>query len=140
MNRRNIREHVFRMVFQKDFYEEAQLPEQLSLYLDDIEAEKAEKDYLMERTLKVIDLLDNIDREIDLASDSWRIKRIGKADLAILRLAVFEIKYDNNIPVSVAINEAVELAKKYGGERSYGFINGILAKLVREYQNEESKG
>lgn len=140
MNRRNIREHVFRMVFQKEFYEESQLPEQLSLYLDDIEAEQEEKDYLMERTLQVVDLLDNIDQEIDLASDSWRVGRIGKADLAILRLAVFEIKYDDNIPVSVAINEAVELAKKYGGERSYGFINGVLAKLVREYQKEESKG
>lgn len=133
MNRRNIREHVFRMVFEKDFYERAELPQQLLLYLEDVEAMPEEKDYLMERALQVVDLSDQIDREIDEISESWRIGRIGKADLAILRLAVYELKHDDSIPVSVAINEAVELAKKYGGERSYGFINGILARMVKEH-------
>ena len=133
MNRRNIREHVFRMVFEKDFYERAELPKQLLLYLEDVEAVQEEKDYLMERALQVVDLSEQIDAEIDEISESWRISRIGKADLAILRLAVYEIRHDDKIPVSVAINEAVELAKKYGGERSYGFINGILAKMVKDH-------
>lgn len=139
MNRRNIREHVFRMVFEKDFYERAELPGQLLLYLDDVEALQEEKDYLMERALQVVDLADEIDQEIDETSESWRISRIGKVDLAILRLAVYEIRHDEAIPVSVAINEAVELAKKYGGDRSYGFINGILAKMVREHPELSDK-
>lgn len=121
------------MVFEKDFYNREELPKQLLLYLEDVEATPKEKDYLMERTLHIVDLADQIDREIDEISKGWRIGRIGKADLAILRLAVYEMKYDDTIPMSVAINEAVELAKKYGGERSSSFINGILAKMVKEY-------
>jgi N utilization substance protein B len=132
MNRRNIREHVFRMVFQKDFYDRAELPNQLLLYLEELEAPQEEKDYLIERALKVVDLSDEIDQEIDRVSERWRVGRIGKTDLAILRLAVYEMNHDEDVPAGVAINEAVELAKKYGGDQSYGFVNGILAKLVRE--------
>jgi N utilization substance protein B len=132
MNRRNIREHVFCMVFQKDFYDRAELPNQLLLYLEEVDATQEEKDYLIERALKVVDLSDEIDQEIDQASERWRVGRIGKTDLAILRLAVYEMNHDEDVPASVAINEAVELAKKYGGDQSYGFVNGILAKLVRE--------
>ena len=133
MNRRHIREHVFCMLFEKDFYERTELPGQLLLYLDEVEAVQEDKDYLLERTLQVVDLTEEIDKEIDALSDGWRISRIGKTDLAILRLAIYEIRHDEMIPVSVSINEAVELAKKYGGDRSYGFINGILAKLVKEH-------
>ena len=61
----------------------------------------------------------------------WTIERIGKVELTILRLAVFEIKYDDEVPVSVAINEAVELAKKYGQNDSSSFVNGVLAKLAK---------
>ncbi len=132
MNRRIIREHVFRMVFQKDFYDREELPGQLSLYLEEVAAPQEEKDFLLERALLVADRAEEIDRELDAVSERWRVSRMGKVDLAILRLAVFEMKYDENIPASVAINEAVELAKKYGGDHSYGFINGVLAKLVQE--------
>ena len=137
MNRRTMREHIFRMVFQRDFYNRADLPEQYHLYLEELEADQKEKDSLMERAIQIADLSEKIDKEIDAAAESWRFARIGKADLAILRLAVYEIKYDEAIPVGVAINEAVELAKKYGGERSYGFINGVLAKFAKEI--EETK-
>lgn len=132
MNRRTIREHVFRMVFEKDFYNRKELPEQYLLYMEELEATQQEKELLLERALKVVEMSEKIDKEIDIASESWRVSRIGKADLAILRLAVYEMKYDETIPVNVAINEAVELAKKYGGERSYGFINGVLAKLAKD--------
>ena len=60
----------------------------------------------------------------------WKTGRMGKAELAILRLAVYELKYDEDVPVKVAINEAVELAKKFGGDESPAFVNGILAKLA----------
>ena len=109
------------------------------LYLEELQADQKEKEILMERALHVVNLSEDIDKEIDAASESWRVARIGKVDLAILRLAVYEIKYDDRIPIGVAINEAVELAKKYGGERSYGFINGVLAKFAKEIEKTEEK-
>jgi N utilization substance protein B len=67
---------------------------------------------------------------IDGACRGWKLNRLGKTDLSILRLAVYEICYDESIPEKVAINEAVELAKRYGGDSSSAFINGVLAKIV----------
>ena len=60
----------------------------------------------------------------------WKTDRMGKSELAIIRLAVYEMLYDETVPVKVAINEAVDLARKYGGDESPAFVNGILAKLV----------
>ena len=71
-----------------------------------------------------------IDADIDQIAEGWKTTRMGKVDLTILRLAVYEMKFDEEIPVGVAINEAVELAKKFGGDDSPAFVNGILAKLA----------
>jgi len=71
-----------------------------------------------------------IDARIEGASDHWKLKRIAKVDLGIIRLATAEILYADDIPVSVSINEAVELARKYGGEKSYEFVNGVLGKIA----------
>ena len=71
-----------------------------------------------------------LDQQIDQVAEGWKTRRMGKVELAILRLAVYEMKYDDQIPEKVAINEAVELAKKFGGSDAPAFINGILAKLV----------
>ena len=73
---------------------------------------------------------EEIDEKINEVAKGWKTQRMGKADLSILRLAVYEMKYDEEIPVNVAINEAVELAKKFGSDDSPAFVNGILAKLV----------
>ena len=67
---------------------------------------------------------------IEEVSEGWKIKRMGRVDLSIMRLAVYEMKYDEDIPVRVAINEAVEIAKKYGQDNSPSFVNGILAKVA----------
>jgi N utilization substance protein B len=75
--------------------------------------------------------LDEIDGLIAGASEHWRIGRIAKVDLAILRLAVCEMMYANDIPVAVSINEAVELAGKYGGDRSSEFVNGVLGRIAQ---------
>ena len=75
-------------------------------------------------------LIPEIDEKINEVAKGWKTQRMGKADLSILRLAVYEMKYDEEIPVNVAINEAVELAKKFGSDDSPAFVNGILAKLV----------
>ena len=83
-----------------------------------------------ERAEKMIRLVPELDEKINGVAEGWKTKRMGKAELTILRLASYEMKYDDEIPEKVAINEAVELAKKFGGKDSPAFINGILAKLV----------
>lgn len=131
MTRRESREHVFRMLFHKEFHEEQELLEQISLYLDRVEnITEEECNYLETRLKTVVDKLSEIDALIEEASSGWRINRMGKVDLTIMRLAIYEIRFDDDIPVGVAINEAVELAKKYGEDNSFGFVNGILGKIA----------
>lgn len=131
MKRREIREHVFKMLFLEKFHDKTQLPEQIELYTSTIEgAREDEIVYLEERYGNVMERLPEIDAMIKEASSGWDIDRMGKTDLTIIRLAVYELKYDEEIPTGVAINEAVELAKIFGQDNSPGFVNGILAKLV----------
>ena len=80
---------------------------------------------------RILEKLDDIDGELNGKVQGWNTERMGKVDLTILRLAVYEILYDETIPTRVAINEAVELAKKFGGDDAPSFINGVLAKLVQ---------
>lgn len=78
-----------------------------------------------------------IDELISRYSKDWVIERIARVDLSILRVAIFEMLYrGQDVPTGAAINEAVELAKRYGGERSYAFINGILGSVAREMETE----
>ena len=131
MTSRELREHIFRLLFLAEFYEGQELHEQTELYLDKLKTAQ-EKDlvYLREKTDRIEERLKDIDALLDGVSKGWSTGRMGKADLSILRLAVYEMKYDDDIPTGVAINEAVELAKLYGGEDSASFINGVLGKLA----------
>ena len=86
--------------------------------------------YSAEFQKKIKENLEQIDGQINEAAKGWRTDRMGKVELTLLRLAVYEMKYDDDIPQGVAINEAVELAKIFGGDTSSAFINGVLAKLV----------
>lgn len=107
------------------------MQEQGELYTDGLESIKdADADAIRERANRVIEKIPEIDPMIDGVSVGWRVSRMSRVDLTILRLAVYEIKFDENVPAAVAINEAVELARKYGGDSSPSFVNGILAKLV----------
>ena len=81
---------------------------------------------------KIVALIPELDREISEKLEGWKIGRLGKVELAILRLALYEIRYDDDVPTGAAINEAVELAKKFGQDNSGQFINGILAKFARQ--------
>jgi len=119
------------MLFQIEFNQKADLPEHLELYLESLaDAEEEDK---AEIELKFNNILPNIkaiDGLIDEKTTGWKTSRMNKVDLTLLRLAVYEMKYDEDIPVGVAINEAVELAKKYSGEEGPSFVNGVLAKIV----------
>ena len=86
--------------------------------------------YIATKFEGICEKITEIDEAINQVAKGWKTGRMGKAELAILRLAVYEMKYDEDVPVKVAINEAVELAKKFGGDESPAFVNGILAKLA----------
>lgn len=131
MTRREIREHIFLMLFRKDFHEASELNEQVEMYITQLEKPSLEEyGYLTTRFHAVVDQLDEIDVILSEASSGWKLNRMGKVDLTILRLAIYEMRFDEDIPVKVAINEAVELAKMFGGDESPSFINGVLAKLA----------
>lgn len=131
MTRREIREHLFKMLYRKDFHESSEFDEQVGFYIEEMEASnESDLAYLNERFHQVVERLPLIDEIISEASSGWKLNRMGKVDLAILRVAVFEIKFDDDIPNKVAINEAVEIAKNYGTDSSGSFINGVLAKIV----------
>jgi N utilization substance protein B len=119
------------MLFRKDFHEVTELNEQMELYIAELEQPSLEEyAYLTSRIQSIVEKLDEIDQILSEASSGWKLNRMSKVDLTILRLAIFEIRFDEDIPVKVAINEAVEIAKTFGGDDSPGFINGVLAKLA----------
>ena len=131
MSRREIRENVFKMLFRVEFHDEEDMNEQLSMFEEEL-AHSNEEDlnYIKEKFNKIIENIDSIDAEINDKSKGWKTSRMGKVDLSIIRLAVYEIKNEDDIPVKVSINEAVELAKKFGTDDSASFVNGVLAKFV----------
>lgn len=131
MTRRELREHIFLMLFRKDFHKPEELNEQMELYISELkEPTMEEYAYLTSRFHNILDKLEEIDAILSAAATGWKLNRMGKVELTILRLAVYEMRFDEEIPVKVAINEAVELAKVFGGDETPGFINGVLAKLA----------
>ena len=131
MGRRELREHIFRLLFRRDFFPEEEMKEQEALYIEYLaDPEQEEVDYIVRKTEKIIAMIPELDSMVNEHAVGWQTDRMGKVDLTIIRLAVYEMKYDDDIPVSVAINEAVELAKRYGSENSPAFINGVLAKMI----------
>ena len=131
MSRRELREHIFKLLFRIEFNSLQEMPEQERFYFEDIdEADAEDEAYISSKYLKIVDNLAQIDKEIDEKAENWDTARMGKVDLTILRLAIYELLYDEDIPTGVAINEAVELAKKFGQDASSAFINGILAKFT----------
>ena len=133
MTRREMREHVMKELFLKEFYNEEEYAEQCERYREDLEgATEEELAELKEKAARIAELVPEMDAEINEVSEGWKTRRMGKVDLTILRLACFEMKQDNQVPVRVAINEAVELAKIYGGDDSPSFVNAILGKLARK--------
>ncbi len=147
MTRRELREHCFKLLFCTDFYSREEAEEQLEEYFEAPQEDEIspdgeieilhivalndkDKEELCRRAESVIEKIPEIDEKIKAAAQGWSLKRMGKVERALLRLAVYEMKYDDTVPEKVAINESVELAKKFGGKDSPSFINGVLAKLV----------
>lgn len=123
------REQAFCLLFQSLFNTD----ENFEIYEENIESVG---DYARSIAFGVEEKKENLDELIEKYSKGWKVKRLPKVNLAILRLAAYEILFVDDVPESVAINEAVELAKKYSGESDYSFINGVLGALVKSEVKE----
>ena len=139
MTRREFREHTAKLIFIFDFYPEAEWKEQFDYYADYSEIKEEDREGLWQRVMALEEKKAEVDSLIDGASKKWRISRLSKTDLMLLRVAVYEIKFDSEIPDKVSINEAVELAKIYGGDESPAFVNGVLAKFMDGEESKEEK-
>ena len=133
MKRSEIRENILKLLYLDDFHDKEELNTQFSLYFDGKNEFKDEdKEYIINKANAILDNKDEIDKEIETVSNKWKVDRMDKVDKAILRLAYYEIKMDEEIPDIVAVNEAVELSKKYSSDASPKFINGVLSNFVSE--------
>ena len=131
MTRRALREQVFLMLFRVEFHDEEEFNEQIDLYKEQLEdCNEKDCDYIINKFKNIVAKLEEIDTAISEVSKGWKVSRMAKVDLALIRLAVYEMKFEEDVPVKVAINEAIELAKQYGSDDSPAFVNGVLAKLA----------
>ncbi|MBR1444623.1 MAG: transcription antitermination factor NusB [Firmicutes bacterium] len=145
-SRRAARNHVFNIIFQCEFSGVDEIEDTLKNYYevlrDEVEEEKKDdpeyeelvinEEFVNKAVFGISENIEDIDRIIGENTKGWKVERLAKVDLAILRIAVYEMKYDDDIPNQVAINEAVEMAKKYGEKKSSSFINGILGAINRK--------
>jgi len=133
MNRSAIRELAFRLIYSQEIQKEENIEEQIELFLEANEVQdKNAIEYIndivkgiRENNKEILELI-----EKNLKTD-WKLERISRVDLSLLKLAIYEIKY-KNLAYKIVINEAVELAKKYGEDQSKNFVNGILASIIKE--------
>ena len=131
MSRSELREHIFRMLFRIEFNNEEEMKEQEILYFELLdEIPEKDKEYILNKYRAITEKLEEIDQMLNELSTGWKTTRMNRVDLTILRLATYELKWDDDVPTGVAINEAVELAKKYSSDSGPAFINGVLAKAA----------
>ena len=132
MRRREQREHVFKLLFMSEFNTKKEMEEQLALYFSEIESlEEKDKEYISNKYMNIMTHTKELDEKLNGISMGWKTSRMNRVDLTVLRLAVYELEFEKEeVPVGVAINEAVELAKCFGSEESGAFVNGILGKIA----------
>ena len=132
MSRRELREQIFLLLFRVEFNDPEDMPEQMRMFLEDEETARneADTDYITAKYGRIMEKMSEIDGQINAKAENWDVSRMGKVELTLLRLALYEMQYDEEVPVSVAINEAVELAKKFGQDNAGAFVNAVLAKFA----------
>ncbi len=132
MTRRTLREQIFKLLFRIEFIDSEEMDEQKDLFFTTSDEEFSEEDskYVQDKYEKIVEKVADIDAAINDKTKGWSTDRMSKVDLTIIRLGVYEIVYDDDIPNTVAINEAVELAKKFGQDESYSFVNSVLDKFI----------
>jgi transcription antitermination protein NusB len=144
--RRKARELVLQFLFQTDMNppamgagppsNESAIQEEITSFCENFKAEEEGKSFFRQLAVGVMAHRDQIDALINAASENWRISRMATVDRNILRLSVYELVYLDDIPPSVTINEAVEIAKRYGSQESPSFVNGILDTVARTHSTK----
>ncbi len=140
MGRRASREAAMKLLYQLEFQKDDK-KEQISIALEDESFTQKDKQYIEDIIDGVHNNIELIDSVIENKATGWKIGRLSKIDLSILRIGIYEILKRDDIPYSVSVNEAVELAKKYSNEDAGAFVNGLLAKVTKDGQitNEQAK-
>lgn len=132
MLRSQVREEVFKIMFRYPFVEEGEMDEQLAFSLENLEGKSEENlNYIKEKVSAILDNITVLDSKIEECCEGWNLNRIGKAEITIMRIAVYEMMMEEEIPSKVAINEAVELSKLYCDEDAKGFVNAVLGKVEK---------
>ncbi|WP_337957175.1 transcription antitermination factor NusB [Tepidanaerobacter acetatoxydans] len=135
LSRKIAREQAFKILFAIDVGNNT--VEEASEIVIEFLKDENQKSFILNEVRGVLKNLSNIDIIINKYSDDWSIDRMAATDRNILRLAVYELIYSQDIPISVSINEAVEIAKKYGDEHSYKFINGLLGSIAENHASKQ---
>ena len=131
MTRREIRENVFKILFRIEFHDRETFLEQIDLMKEECENLKEEDfTYIKDKCVSIFEKKDEIDAAINSMTKGWKTTRMNKVDLSLIRLAVYEIKFEEDIPYKVSVNEVVELAKKYGTDESASFENSHVKKCI----------
>lgn len=130
MSRRSARKNAFVLLFQMEFNEEMEEVKEMFFEEKEEPVSEEDKQYILDAVEGTRAHLSEIDTLIDSFAKGWSTERMNRVDLAILRLAVYEMRYSQETPVGVVINEAVELAKKFSSDEAPAFINGILGKIA----------
>ena len=133
MLRSQVREEIFKILFRFPFVETAEMEEQIDFSMEELEGKSEDnKVYIRNKVNGILGHMDSLDGYITDCCEGWNLNRIGKAELAIMRIAVYEILFEKDVPNKVAINEAVELCKQYCDEDAKGFVNAVLGKVEKK--------
>ena len=136
MTRRALREQIFKLLFRAEFNTPDEMPEQEKLFFEsgDLTVTPEDQAYITDKVGRILPEIPAMDERLEKSIEGWSLKRIGKVELTILRLALYEIEKDDDIPAQVAASAAVELAKKFGQENAGAFVNGVLSKFMPEQE------
>lgn len=135
MLRSQVREEIFKIIFRLPFAQAGEMEEQISFALEELQGKSEENlQYIKEKAEAIEEHLEEIDAKIAENCEGWNVNRIGKAEIAIMRIAVYELMFEEEVPDRVAINEAVELCKNYCDEEAKGFVNAVLGKVEKSLE------
>ena len=140
MNRKSLREQIFKLLFRTEFNDPAEMEEQAEFFFEsgDMTVTDKDREYITGKCGRILENIEEIDRALNDKLEGWTVGRLPKVELAILRLGTYEILYDDSVPTGVAINKAVELGKKFGEDGSGAFINGVLAGISGKERSKRS--
>lgn len=137
MGRKKARDNAFKCIYQIGFENCNSIEKILEFCYEENTNDDEEKEYIEKVVYGLKENIETIDEIILSKLKNWSLQRIAKVDLAILRLAIYEIQYMDEIPVKVSANEAVELAKMYGNNDSKSFVNGVIAKVIEDKKDKD---